>query len=173
MQSMHATEKVTKDQSKSDRRIITCSPSTAAPQEAGGAGLTRCLPAWGRAWRGAWAPAGVMGMSDLACCTTEPTSALLPDSVLAGRDEPCLLSAAAGAFVSLAPLGVGLPASSLPSAALPAGIASPNVEAGRCTTKTLAAEESAAADTFFSPTRSASTALDCGMGRCMAPAVAA
>ena len=147
--------------------------TTAAPQEACVARLTRCLPAWGRAWRDAWVPGGAVGMSDLACCTTRPTSPLLLDSVLAARDKQCLLSAAVGLFVSLAPLGVGLAASSLLSAALPAGGASPNEEAGRCTTRILAAEESAAADTFFSPTRSASTALDCRMGRCIVPAAAA
>ena len=160
-------------QASACRKSWICSLSTAAPQEAREARLTHCLPAWGRAWREAWVPAGAIGMSDLACCATGPTSPLLPDSVLAARDEPCLLSAAVGPFVSLAPLGVGLPASSLPSAAFPAGAASPKEEAGRCTTKTLAAEDSAAAVTFFSPTRSVGTALGCWMGRCIVPAVAA
>ena len=177
----HATQQVTVDLSRSGKQIKhqhageanVCSLSTAAPQGASGARLTRCLPACSRAWRDAWAPAGAIGMSDLACCATGPTSPLLPDSVLAARDEPCLLSAAVGPFVSLAPLGVGLPASSLPSAALPAGVASPDEEAGRCTTRTLAAEDSAAADTFFSLTCSAGTALGCCMGRCTVPAVAA
>lgn len=112
-------------------------------------------------------------MSELARCTTGPTSPPLLDSELVARGEQCLLSAAEGPFVGLAPLGVGLPASTLPSATLPAGGASPSEEAGLCTTRILAEDESAAADTFFSPRRSASTALGGGVGRCIVPAVAA